>query len=105
MCAGSTPNYPQSYMRWFSTSPFTVLSFLAHPPEQAKLDAEAHKIQSPKDQEVMTKKLIRQITDNVMVVPVFSVPGAVMQQPWVHSTQFDQGFNRWQTEEVWMEKH
>jgi peptide/nickel transport system substrate-binding protein len=105
MCSGSTPNYLQSYMRWFSTSPFTDLSFLAHPPEQAKLDAEAQKIESPKGQEAMTKKLIRQITDNAMVIPIFSVPGAAMQQPWVHSNEFDQGFNRWQTEEVWMEKH
>jgi len=105
MCSGSTPNYLQSYMRWFSTSPFTAISFLAHPPEQAKLDAEAQKITNPKGQEAITKKLVRLITDNAMVIPVFSVPGAAMQQPWVHSTEFEQGFNRWQTEEAWMEKH
>jgi hypothetical protein len=29
----------------------------------------------------------------------------VMQQRWVHSTQYSQGFVRWQTEEVWMEAH
>jgi hypothetical protein len=28
-----------------------------------------------------------------------------MEQPWVHSTQYEQGFVRWQTEEVWMDKH
>jgi len=28
-----------------------------------------------------------------------------MMQPWVHSTEYEQGFVRWQTEEVWMEKH
>jgi hypothetical protein len=92
-------------MRWFSTSPFTVLSFLAHSPEQAKLDAEAQKLTKPKDQAAITKKLMRLTTDNAMIVPVFDVPGSVMQQPWVHSTQFEQGFAQWQTEEVWMEKH
>jgi peptide/nickel transport system substrate-binding protein len=105
MCTGSLPNFMQTYMRWFSSSPFTVLSFLAHPQEQFKMDAEAQKIKSPKEQEAMTKKLVRWVTDNAMVIPVFSVPGAAMQQPWVHSTEFDQGFNRFQTEDVWMEKH
>jgi peptide/nickel transport system substrate-binding protein len=102
---GRDPNYLLSYMRWFSTSPFTVLSFLQHTPEQAKMDDEAQKLTNPKDQAAITKKLMRYVTDNCLIVPVFDVPGSVMQQPWVHSTQYEQGFARWQTEEVWMEKH
>ena len=48
---------------------------------------------------------MRYLTDNALVIPVYDPPGMVIQQPYVHSTQFKQGFVRWQTEEVWMEQH
>ncbi|MGD0658357.1 MAG: ABC transporter substrate-binding protein [Syntrophorhabdales bacterium] len=102
---GRDPNYLETYMRWFSTQPFTVLSYLSHPAEQAAMDAEAHKMTSVKDQAAMTRKLMRLVTDNALIVPIFEAPGCAMQQQWVHSTEFEQGFIRWQTEEVWMEKH
>jgi peptide/nickel transport system substrate-binding protein len=102
---GRDTNYLMTYMRWFSTEPFTILSYLGHTPEQAAMDKEAQKLTSIKDQAAMTKKLMRYITDNALVIPVFDPPAATMQQPWVHSTQYEQGFVRWQTEEIWMEKH
>jgi ABC-type oligopeptide transport system substrate-binding subunit len=67
--------------------------------------AEAQKLTNPKDRAAINKKLMRLITDNAMVIPVFDIPGSVVQKPWVHCTQYEQGFARWQTEEVWMEKH
>jgi len=48
---------------------------------------------------------MRNITDNALIIPLFDPPAAAMMQPWVHSTEYEQGFVRWQTEEVWMEKH
>ncbi|MGD0661148.1 MAG: ABC transporter substrate-binding protein [Syntrophorhabdales bacterium] len=102
---GRDTNYLQSYMRWFSTQPFTVLSFLGHTPEQAEMDNQAQKLTNIKDQAAVTKKLMRYITDNALVIPVYDPPAAAMEQPWVHSTQYEQGFVRWQTEEAWMDKH
>jgi peptide/nickel transport system substrate-binding protein len=102
---GRDTNYLMTYMRWFSTEPFTDLSFLAHTPEQAAMDKEAQSLTDIKKQAAITGKLMRYITDNAMVIPVYDPPAAVMQQPWVHSTQYEQGFVRWQSEEVWMEKH
>lgn len=102
---GRDTNYLMSYMRWFSTEPFTDQSFLAHTPEQTEMDKQAQKLTDIKEQEIMTGKLMRLITDNAMVIPVFDAPVATMQQPWVHSTQYEQGFVRWQMEEIWMEKH
>jgi len=103
--SGRDTNYLQSYMRWFSTEPFTDLSYLGHTPEQEKMDKEAQKLTSLKAQEKITKKLMRYLTDNALIIPVFDSSVASMLQPWVHSTQYKQGFVRWQTEEVWMEKH
>jgi hypothetical protein len=28
-----------------------------------------------------------------------------IEHPYVHSDRYDAGLTRWQTEEVWMEKH
>ncbi len=103
--SGRDSNYLQSYMRWFSTEPFTLLSFLGRTPEQAKLDQEAQKLTDVKAMQAMTRKCMRYLTDNALIIPVYDAPVSVMQQPWVHSTQYEQGFTRWQTEEVWMEKH
>lgn len=105
ICGGRDPNYLLTYMRWFSTQPFTNLSYLKHLPGQAELDTKAQELTDLKKQAAITKEVTHIITDNAMVIPVLDVPGAAMQQPWVHSTQYEQGFARWQTEEVWMEKH
>jgi peptide/nickel transport system substrate-binding protein len=105
IAGGMDSNYLQTYMRWFSTTPFTDCSFLGHTPEQTAMDVEAQLIIDPKDQAVMTGKLMRYLTDNAMVIPVYGSPAYVMQQPYVHSTQSTQGFTRWDTYEVWMDKH
>jgi peptide/nickel transport system substrate-binding protein len=102
---GRDTNYLQTYMRWFSTQPFTPLTFLGRTPDQEVMDKQAQKLTNAKDQEAITKKLMRNITDNALVIPIFDPPAAAMQQPWVHSPRYEEGFVRWQTEEVWMEKH
>jgi peptide/nickel transport system substrate-binding protein len=102
---GKDNNYLQSYMRWFSIEPFTDLSYLGHTPEQIELDKKAQSVISLKDQERMCKEVMRYITDNALVIPVYDAPAATMLQPWVHSTQYETGFTRWETHEVWMEKH
>ncbi len=102
---GKDNNYLQSYMRWFSTEPFTDLSYLGHTPEQEQMDKEAQRLDSLMAQEEVTKKLMRYITDNALVIPIFEAPVAIMQQPWVHDTRYETGFVRWQTEELWMEAH
>jgi len=103
--SGRDTNYLQAYMRWFSSQPFTILSYLGHTPEQIELDKEIQKVTKIKDQQDATRKATRYITDNALVIPVYDVSAAAMQQPYVHSTRYEQGFVRWQTEEVWMEKH
>ena len=103
---GRDANYLMNYMRWFSTEPFTDLSFLGHTPEQAEMDRQAHKLTDIKEQAAMTGKLVRYLMDNALVIPVYDPPAAVMQQPWVvRGSMMEQGGMRWQSEEAWMEKH
>jgi len=103
--SGMDTNYLLTYMRWFSTMPFTNLAYLGHTDEQAQMDKKAQSLVDLKEQEKITKQVVRYLTDNALVVPVYISPAAVMLHPYVHSTQYTQGFIRWQTEEVWMEKH
>jgi peptide/nickel transport system substrate-binding protein len=105
LAGGMDSNYLQTYMRWFSTAPFTDLSFMGHTDEQAAMDLEAQSLVDYADQEAYTKKLMRALTDEAKIIPVYASPAYVMQQPYVHSGQYSRGFTRWDTEEVWMEKH
>jgi ABC-type transport system substrate-binding protein len=102
---GRDTNYLMTYMRWFSTEPFADLSFLGHTPEQAEMDNQVKKFTDIKEQAAMTRKLVRYLMDNALVIPVYDPPIAVMQQPWVHSTLLEQHAIRWRSEEDWMEKH
>jgi peptide/nickel transport system substrate-binding protein len=105
LAGGMDSNYLQTYMRWFSTTPFTDCSFLGHTPEQTALDVEAQLLTDPKDQEVITTKIMRYLTDNALIIPVYGTPAYVIQQPYVHSTQYTAGFTRWDMQDVWMDKH
>ena len=102
---GRDANYLLSYMRWFSTNPFTNLAYLGHTPEQEALDKKAQRLTDIDAQKAITKECMRLLTDNAMIIPVYDAPASVIEQPWVHSTQYEDGFTRWKTGEVWMDKH
>jgi peptide/nickel transport system substrate-binding protein len=105
MWSGRDTNYLVTYMRWFSTDPFANLIYLGHTPEQKALDEEAKKLTDIKAQQEITKKIVKYMTDEARIIPVYDVPAASIAAPYVHTTQYSQGFVRWQTEEVWMDKH
>jgi peptide/nickel transport system substrate-binding protein len=94
-----------TYMRWFSTDPFTNLSYLGHTPEQLALDQTAQAAASAADQKTATVNIVKYMTDEARIVPLYDTPSAVMVQKYVHTDQFSQGFIRWQSENVWMDKH
>jgi len=102
---GCDTNYLQTYVRWFSTQPFTYVSFLGRTAEQAAMDNQAMGVTTMNEQVTWTGKLMHYMIDNALVIPVYGFPGYVIQQKWVHSTQYTTGFTRWQTEIVWMDKH
>jgi tRNA A37 threonylcarbamoyltransferase TsaD len=50
-------------------------------------------------------KVMDYMSDNALMIPVYGALAYTVQQPYVHSAQYTQGFVRWQTEEVWMDPH
>jgi ABC-type transport system substrate-binding protein len=102
---GQDTNYLQTYVRWFSTQPFNWVSFMVRTPEQAAMDNQAMGVTTIPEQIAWTKKAMDYIIGNVYVIPVYGSPSSQIEHPYVHSGRYTQGVTRWQTEEVWMEKH
>ena len=105
MWSGMDITHLLTYMRWFSTDPFTDLVYLGHTDEQRALDEEAKAYPYAPEQKEVTMRIFKYMNDGAWLVPVLQRPMASVAQPWVYSQQFQQGFVRWQQELVWMEKH
>jgi peptide/nickel transport system substrate-binding protein len=102
---GMDTTYLQTYIRWFSNEPFSWLSYLGRTEEQAEMDKQAMAALEIEEQVEWTGKLMDYMSENALMIPVYGATAYVIQQPYVHSGQYTQGFVRWQTEEVWMDPH
>jgi ABC-type transport system substrate-binding protein len=102
---GMDTNYLQTYIRWFSTQPFSWLSYLGRTEEQAAMDKQVMAAIDIEEQVEWAGKVMDYMSDNALMIPVYGALAYTIQQPYVHSAQYTQGFVRWQTEEVWMDKH
>ncbi len=102
---GMDTNYLQTYIRWFSNDPFTWISYLGRTAEQLNMDKQAMAAESIEDQIYWCGQVMDYLSDNALIIPVYGSVAFTIQQTWVHSTQYTQGFVRWQTEEVWMAHH
>ena len=105
MWTGMDVNYLTTYMHWFSTDPFTNMAYLGHTADQQALDVRAGTAVSLADQKAFTTQIVRYMADRALVIPLYKMPSAVMVQNWVHCDRFSQGFNRWQSENTWMDQH
>jgi peptide/nickel transport system substrate-binding protein len=94
-----------TYLRWFSTDPFTNLVYLGHTDEQAAMDKEAVTYPDAAQQKEITERLNKYLNDGAYLVPIFQIPSISIAAKYVHSQQFAQGFVRWQQELIFMEKH
>jgi ABC-type transport system substrate-binding protein len=102
---GMDSNYLQTYIRWFSHDPFTWISFLGRTDTQIALDNQAMAAVDVTAQVNLCSQLMDYMSNNCEIIPIYGSTAYVIQQPYVHSTEYTQGFVRWQTEEVWMDKH
>lgn len=94
-----------TYLRWFSTDPFTDLVYLGHTAEQAAMDKEAVTYPDAERQKEITERLNKYLNDGAYLVPVLQIPSVSIAGKYVHSQQFAQGFVRWQQELIWMDPH
>jgi peptide/nickel transport system substrate-binding protein len=102
---GMDNNYLSTYFRWFSSTPFTNYTFLGRTQQQIDWDKQAAAATTVQDQQKWTAQLMRYLGDNALIIPVWEQPAFAIQQPWVHSDEYTKGFTRWDTQELWMDKH
>jgi hypothetical protein len=105
MYSGNDINYLISYMRWFSTDPMGRMAYLGHTEEQRALDEQAKVIPDVTGQKAMTRKLVKYLTDNAMIIPVLWSPLTSVTAPYVHTDWLGCGGITWHTEDTWMEPH
>jgi ABC-type transport system substrate-binding protein len=103
--SGMDTNFLVTYMRWFSTDPFTNLSYLGHADEQKALDEEAKSIPDAAGQKAMTERLVKYLTDVAMIIPILLVPLRSTIAPYVHTANYSKEGGYWHPEETWMEEH
>ncbi len=102
---GLDPNYLVTFQRWFSHDPATNLVSFKRSPKLIALSKKSINYARERDQKAITKKLVRQMADEALVIPLYHTPAAIMLQSWVHTDYLKQGFIRWKTADMWMEKH
>jgi peptide/nickel transport system substrate-binding protein len=106
MWSGMDTNYLMTYMRWFSTDPFTWLAFFGRTPEQQTLDIAAQAAPDAASQKAQALIVYGYINNNARIVPLWNNPSAIVTAKYVHNEdRFAAGFVRWQSELVWMDKH
>ena len=52
-----------------------------------------------------SRKIALELGEQALIIPLFNIPGAYITQPYVHTNYMEEGFVRWETHNMWMEKH
>lgn len=102
---GMDPNYLVTFHRQFGHEPMANYSSFKRPPELIALSEKSLTMKTDKEQQEITKQLVRMIADEALVIPLYRAPNAFIAQPWVHSTFYKEGMVVRHTGNEWMEKH
>ena len=62
-------------------------------------------LESEEEQIAMTKKIVRIMADECLVIPLYLSPSAYIIQPYVHTTFLKKQMVARYTEEEWMDEH
>jgi hypothetical protein len=81
------------------------LASFKRPPELVSLSEQSLTLDKEADQKAITKKAVRYMADELLVIPVYGAYGAYFTQPWVHTDWLEQGLAHWRLFDTWMEKH
>lgn len=102
---GIDETYLATIQYWFGPEPRTPLVSMKMPQEFLDLCVKALKYTKVDEQKTVTKKLVKMIADQALIIPVYFVPVAYNVQPWVHMDYYKNGFPWWTSHDDWMEKH
>jgi len=75
------------------------------PPELEALCKDSRTYPGKADQEAATKKIVRWIADQALIIPLYVSPAAYIIQPYVHTTYLEQSSFTFYFAKFWMEEH
>ncbi len=102
---GMDPNYLITFHRQFGPEPMANYMSFKRSPELTALAEKSMNIPDEKGQQEITKQLVRLMSDEAMVIPLYRAPSAYIIQPYVHTTFLKELMVTRYTADEWMEKH
>jgi len=102
---GMDPNYLMTFHRQFGPQPMSNYASFERPPVLVKPAEASLLLESEEEQIAMTKKLVRIMADECLVIPLYLSPSAYIIQPYVHTTFLKEQMVARYTEDEWMEDH
>ena len=89
---------------WFSHDPRAALPSLEKTPKLLELSKKSVLTDDEAEQRALTRQMSREVSDQVLAIPLFYSPLAIMMQPYVHTNYMKTGLIRWETYDIWMDK-
>ncbi len=98
-------NFLVTFHRQFGPEPQANYVSFRRPPELIGPAEKSLTLESEAAQKEATKELVRLMSDEALVVPLYNSPNAFMMQPYVHTTYLRECTNTRRHFDEWMEKH
>jgi ABC-type transport system substrate-binding protein len=101
---GLDENYLATIQAWLGHEPKTNLASFKRSPELLAMSKESVTYLKKSDQAKITRKMTRLISEQALVIPLYSAPAAYILHPYVHTDYYTTGFIRWKMFDMWMDK-
>jgi len=102
---GMDVNYLVQFHRMFGPEPMSNFASFVRPPGLVALGEQSLGLFDENEQKEITKKLVRLMADEALVIPMYLAPNAYMIQPWVHTTFLKEANVTRRIYDDWMEAH
>ncbi len=107
---GTGINGGDDYIRWticntFSPQPKAIMTSILKSPAYIDLWNQANYVRTMPEAEAIGTKLVKQMYDDAMIVPVYTSPYVIVCQKWVHTNFLTVHHQMWNPELDWMDKH
>jgi len=103
----STPDYVSPFLRAFGPTPTTpAFASFGRTPEYEALCEQVRLAQDDESEQAIVRKMIRQLSEDATVIPLFVSSFRPMMQTYVHPSMYEEtGIMRFLFSEWWMEPH
>lgn len=90
---------------WYGHSPRTQMASYKQSDRIIALSKESIACKDEACMKEACRKIALELGEQASIIPLFNIPGAYITQPWAHTNYMEEGFVRWETHNMWMEKH